>query len=111
MRSPIPPNQQDDAYRRLWRVVDGAVADAFFNHPDYLAPRRRREAQLSIVKRVVGAVLGCAEKSAKGPVSHWADRSPASLEGGDDGGLLGLAMETVSTCRSQRGVSRNGHPA
>lgn len=53
------------AYRQLWRIVDGAIADAFAMHPDYLTAKGARSAQLSITKRVTGAVLGFAEESAK----------------------------------------------
>lgn len=47
----------DARYRRMWRVINGAVADAFKMHPDYVEPERRRAARESIVKRVTGAVL------------------------------------------------------
>jgi hypothetical protein len=62
------PPKGDKIYRRLWRVVDGAVADAFKMHPDYLTEkgRRGRAARLSVVKRVIGAVVGFAGQSAKG---------------------------------------------
>jgi len=53
------------AYKQLWRVVDGAVADAFAMHPDYLTAKGLRSAQLSVTKRVTGAVIGFAEQSAK----------------------------------------------
>lgn len=57
---------RSSAYRQLWRVVDGAVFDALYTHPDYLTEKGRRAARLSINKRVVGAVMGFAEQSAKG---------------------------------------------
>ena len=60
------PPKGGSAYRQLWRIVDGAVADAFRNHPGYLVPRARRAAQNSVTKRVVGAVLGFAAQAAKG---------------------------------------------
>jgi hypothetical protein len=53
------------AYRQLWRIVDGAVADALSAHPDYLTPKGQRSAQLSITKRVTGAVLGFAAEAAR----------------------------------------------
>lgn len=61
----VPP-KVSRAYRQLWRVVDGAVADAFAQHPDYLSAKGARAARASVVKRVVGAVLGFAEQSAEG---------------------------------------------
>lgn len=60
------PEKGSRAYRQLWRIVDGAVADAFLQHPDYLTPRRRRAAQNSVTKRVVGGVLGWASQEAQG---------------------------------------------
>lgn len=60
------PVRDDPAYRQLWRVVDGAVRDAFDHHPDYLTAKGARNARRSINKRVVGAVLGYAEQSARG---------------------------------------------
>lgn len=54
------------AYNQLYRVVDGAVFDALWNHPDYLTDKGRRNARSSVVKRVTGAVLGYAEQSARG---------------------------------------------
>lgn len=51
-------SQKGDAeFIRMYRIVRGAVADAFAMHPDYLAPGRRQDATRSIVKRVTGAVI------------------------------------------------------
>lgn len=63
----LKPMKPGDAYRQLWRLVDGAVADCFNNHPDYLTERGQhyRAARRSLTKRVVGAVLGYAEQSAR----------------------------------------------
>jgi hypothetical protein len=65
-RSNVALQGKSSAYRQLWRVVDGAVFDALYNHPDYLTDKGRYSARTSINKRVVGAVLGFAEQSAKG---------------------------------------------
>lgn len=54
-----PPHKDTAEYRRIWRVVDGAVADAFKCHPDYLA-RAEPAVRVSINKRVVGALLAAA---------------------------------------------------
>lgn len=64
-RTKPPPEKTHPLYREVWRVVDGAVADAFKMHPDYLSKKGRtgRAARRSIVKRVVGAVLGFAEQA------------------------------------------------
>ena len=58
--------QKSAGYRQLWGIVEGSVADAFKNHPDYLTPRGQRSATVSIVKRVTGTILGFAEQSAQG---------------------------------------------
>lgn len=66
MKKTKPP-KSDTVYRRIWRVVDGALADAFTRHPDYLTPKGRHgnAARISIAKRVTGAVKSFAEKSAQ----------------------------------------------
>lgn len=65
-RTPREEARNTRAYRQLWRVVDGAVFDALYTHQDYLTPKGQRAARMSINKRVVGAVLGFAEQSARG---------------------------------------------
>lgn len=64
------PPKEETLYRKIWRVVDGAVADAFTMHPDYLTAKAKngKAAQLSVVKRVTGAVKGFVEKSTQGPL-------------------------------------------
>lgn len=49
-------------YSKVWRIVDGAVKDALYNHPDYLTPKGRASARESIVKRCTGAVKGFIER-------------------------------------------------
>lgn len=52
-----PPKKGDEDYRRLWRMVDGAVRDALKHHPNYVANGiSHRDVRNSIVKRVTGAV-------------------------------------------------------
>lgn len=48
--------------------MDGAVADAFKMHPNYLSEdgKRWQTARQSIVKRVVGATMGYAAQAAQG---------------------------------------------
>lgn len=55
-RMPKMPGGTHGAYWMLWRIVDGAVRDTFERHPDYLSDKGRYSAQLSITKRVVGAL-------------------------------------------------------
>jgi hypothetical protein len=62
-----PPQKTAAAYKQLWRIVDGAVADTIAQHPEYFRrPDLGKYVRLSICKRVVGAVLGYAEQSARG---------------------------------------------
>lgn len=56
MRTKAPSQKDAKLYQRLWVVIDGAVADAFNQHPEYLA-RKRYTVQQSVVKRVTGAVM------------------------------------------------------
>jgi hypothetical protein len=52
-----PPAKLDlPGYRQVWRVVDGAIADAIRAHPQHYA--QPGEARASIVKRVTGGILG-----------------------------------------------------
>ncbi len=61
-RTKVPPQKTETVYRQLWRVIDGAVADAFSNHPEYLASGiSPKVVRASINKRVVGSVLSYAE--------------------------------------------------
>jgi len=55
-----PPKMPSKEYRAYWRVIDGAVRNALDMHPDYLTNKgsSRSCARMSIVKRVVGAVIG-----------------------------------------------------
>jgi hypothetical protein len=69
------------AYAQYWRVIDGAVADAFNHHPDYLTPRGHALARASIVKRVTGAIESFAGKPARG-------RTGAISAAGKDGVAL-----------------------
>ena len=57
----MPPERDTAEYRRMWRIVDGAVRDAFSMHPGYLATKSERAARTSVVKRVVGAVISSAK--------------------------------------------------
>jgi hypothetical protein len=62
------PSQQNGMGRQIWRVVDGAIRDAFLNHPDYLTQKGERfaAARRSVAKRVTGAVLSYLEQSKQG---------------------------------------------
>ena len=61
-RTKSPPQKTAARYRALWKLVDGAVADAFYNHPDYLASGvSPKVVRASINKRVVGVLLASLE--------------------------------------------------
>ncbi len=52
-----PPQKTDSEYKRLWKIIDGAVADSFFHHKDYLNPQvSPKVVRNSINKRVTGAI-------------------------------------------------------
>lgn len=65
-RSKVPLAKQTKhgyTYVQLWRIADGAVADAFKMHPDYLTTKGHRHARTSIVKRIAGALMGYATEA------------------------------------------------
>ncbi len=53
-------------HQRLFRMVEGAVMDAFQAHPTYLTRYGQRNAVRSITKRVVGTLVGHANEARKG---------------------------------------------
>lgn len=60
----IRPLRPDPVYRQFWRLVDGAVRDALAMHPEYVGPgQSERTVRRSIVKRVVGALIGFAGRA------------------------------------------------
>jgi hypothetical protein len=66
-RKRIKPLKNAPFYRQVWRIVDGAVADAMKCHPEYFTGSGTRNARSSIVKRVVGAINGYVDQwSAEG---------------------------------------------
>lgn len=78
-RRRIRPPKGDAAYHQLWRIVEGAVADAFRSHPDYLTDKGRRHCVSSVSKRVTGAILGYAHQKARA-------REGAGADPGEPGG-------------------------
>lgn len=67
-RRPRPSRaaMKHEDHRRLWRMVEGAVTDAFRSHPDYLTDRGARSAVESVTKRVVGTLVGHTQETRKG---------------------------------------------
>lgn len=60
-----PPAMNKRDHARLWRLVEGAVIDAFRAHPDYLTETGQRAAVKSITKRVTGQIAGHAQEARK----------------------------------------------
>lgn len=86
------------AYSELWRIVDGAVADAFKCHPDYLTPKGHRSARTSVTKRVTGTVLGFAEQSARGRANAAEMRSSGANDGTQPRGFLRAVRRAWVNC-------------
>lgn len=86
-------------YRRLWRIVEGAVQLAIDAHPDYIVDYRARA---SITKRVVGALQGHAAQAAR----SRSGADPAAVSG--KRGSLGCPSSPPSACtREGRGEHAN----
>lgn len=67
-RRPLKPVKEGSPYEELWKLMDGAVRDAFDKHPEYL-PNKKRGTEytirMSIVKRATGAAMSFVERSTK----------------------------------------------
>lgn len=67
-RVAVPSGKDGELYRRLWRVVDGAVADALSHHPEYVTKGiSPRVVRASVNKRVVGAIVALSKE--RGPAA------------------------------------------
>ncbi len=85
MTSPRRPTSRHPAVMKhrdhglLWRLVEGAVVDAFRSHPGFLTASGHRSAVQSGTKRVVGQIVGHAkERQERG--------RPSPVGGGSGGG-------------------------
>lgn len=65
-RRPSRAAMKQEAHRRLWRLVEGAVTDAFLSHPNYLTDAGAVSAVESVTKRVVGQLVGLANQTREG---------------------------------------------
>lgn len=92
------------AYSELWGVVDGAVADAFNTHPDYLTAKGLRSARTSVTKRVTGTVLGFAAQAARGRLQPA--EMPAGVPLPQQAGEGGLGSPRNPHCRIGKVVFR-----
>lgn len=75
-------------HQRLWRMVEGAVADALRSHPEYLTEQGRRCAVASITKRVVGNLAGHAKQTLAGGRLGGCSAAQSTSEGAAGMGLL-----------------------
>jgi hypothetical protein len=116
------PGGNKAIYRALWFMVDGAVRDAFANHPEYLTEAGRRSAANSITKRVTGTLMGYATQVARGRSMQAVDAPPDAAASVTEGVVsrhgrwmrvvcLGIAS-WVSRCstRTRGGLSYEVHP-
>jgi hypothetical protein len=84
---PEKPIHQKGFNRQIWKVVDGAIRDAFIHHQDYLTAKgiRGASARRSVAKRVTGAMLSYLEQSglsgSKCPRWGRSGKRPASVKG------------------------------
>jgi hypothetical protein len=60
-----PKDVPYSAYHTVFRIVDGAVKDAFNNHPEYVRPEIERVVRMSITKRVTGSIIKYAREVRK----------------------------------------------
>ena len=100
-RGKAPPHkrhQQD--YRQLFRVVDGAVADAIMTHPEFFALGRQRSARASIAKRVAGAIVGYIDQRASSAEGSEKGRSGANRPAASKG-KSGASQAGLPTCGGQ----------
>lgn len=51
------------ARAQLWRIVDGSVRNTMIHHADYFTEKGMRTIRSSLVKRVVGDIIGFLEQS------------------------------------------------
>lgn len=49
-------------HQKLYKVIEGAVADAFYAHPDYLTLKGKQAAVESVTKRVIGQIINYSKK-------------------------------------------------
>lgn len=46
------------SYHKIWRQVDGVVRQTFSAHPEYLTEVGKKNARLSLTKRITGQLTG-----------------------------------------------------
>lgn len=105
-----PIKEVDFEYRQLWIIIDGAIRDTFNCHPEYLTDAGKRHAQLSLGKRITGAIHGhatlkaAAQALAGGRSGNRDDRgmaadaeAPSTKEASEDtGSAIGHASNRIT---------------
>lgn len=91
-RKRLKPEKEDyraGKGRQMWRVIDGAIRDAFHHHPDYLTTKGAKgaAARRSVAKRVTGAILSylaesILQKRKLDTKQGRSGKTPASVKGG-----------------------------
>lgn len=90
-----PAKMKRPDHHRLWRLVEGAVLDAFANHPEYLTEAGKKSAVQSVTKRVVGQIVGHAtEAQARGSLGTSRPSSVARPVSGADAAPTASAGDT-----------------
>lgn len=115
------PSRKDSAFLKnadhalLWNLVEGAVADAFRSHPDFLTDKGRKTVVRSVTKRVVGQLVGYAKQTlrrgrfgdCKGKIVATGDAPKLdSCQGSDGGGQN--SPDRPDLTATDEGTSRNG---
>lgn len=116
------PSRKDSAFLKnadhalLWNLVEGAVADAFRSHPDFLTNKGRQTVVRSVTKRVVGQLVGYAKQTLRrgrfgdcsGQGINKARRNlEPSVEGASEGGGQN-SPDRPNLTATDEGTSRNG---
>ncbi len=95
------PQRPGKQYGEIWRMVDGAVRDAFASHPEYVQQSYLRSARLSITKRVTGAVNGYVASATKGREAAPETAHGNSYPGASTWTPLGAARVWVAALASR----------
>lgn len=100
---------------RLWKLVEGAVVDAFTSHPDYLTDKGRSTVVRSVTKRVVGQLVGHAKRTLRGGRVCDCQCRGASNKAPDDSSAVAKARangagDSTASPDPNPGLSTEGRP-
>ena len=97
---------------RLWRLVEGAVVDAFHSHPDFLTVAGHRSAVQSVTKRVVGQIVGHAKQAQQRGRLHLPESGSgggAEISGPHQGAKRCLTLFRTRSLSISLTLCRGGH--